>query len=142
MWQMRVLACSAVCFDRPSSQNEHVSGNRRSMMCQFQYQIDHCEIAMDTSMTSPLSARITNKGRNWFAQSVWLRRIALNSLRFYCSSAIEPHPLSEDLAQHPRERSLEYARRRPRNWGGVSTQSCEFFLGASHLRRANRQAHP
>ena len=58
------------------------------MTCQFQYQINHCEIAMDTSMTSPLSARITNKSGNWFAQSAWLRPIALNSLRFYGSLTI------------------------------------------------------
>jgi hypothetical protein len=26
-------------------------------------------------MASPLSAKITNKSRNWFAQFAWLRRI-------------------------------------------------------------------
>jgi hypothetical protein len=130
MWQVRVRACSGVCFDRPSSQNEQVSGNKRSMMRQFQYHIGHCEIAMDTSMTSPLSTRITNKGRHWFAQSTWLWRFALNSLNFYCSPA---HFLLEDLVQDPRGRSLEYARYRPRNWGGSAGSLAEFFSRRTSL---------
>jgi len=114
---VRVRACSAVCFDRPSSQNEHVSGNRRSIMCQFQYQIGHCEIAMDTSMTNPLSARITNKGRNWFARTPWLRRISLNSLKFSCSPAVGGHTFYWKISPNILlSAAWEYPRRRARNW--------------------------
>jgi hypothetical protein len=112
-------------------------------MCQFQYQIGHCEIAMDTSMTNPLSATITNKGRNWFARTPWLPRIALNSLIFSCSPAIGgPHFLLQDLAQRPPERSLEYPRRRARNWAGDQHAVLRIFpqartVGASFDDRSN-----
>ena len=86
-------------------------------MCQFQYQIGHCEIAMDTSMTNPLSARITNKGRNWFARTPWLRRISLNSLRFSCSPAVGGHTFYWKISPNILlSAAWEYPRRRARNW--------------------------
>jgi hypothetical protein len=128
MWQVRVRAYSGVCFDRPSSQNKQVSGNKRSMMRQFQYHIGHCEIAMDTSMTSPLSTRITNKGRHWFAQSTWLWRFALNSLSFYCSPA-------HFLLERPRSSRAELGIRTlpATKLGRVRRQSCGFFSRRTSL---------
>jgi len=115
-------------------------------MCQFQYQIGHCEIAMDTSMTNPLSARITNKGRNWFARTPWLRRISLNSLRFSCSPAVgAPHFLFEDLAQHPPERSLGIPTSPGTKLGGGSTRGLANpqarTVGASFDDRSNSRPH-
>ena len=110
------------------------------MMCQFQYQIGHCEIAMDTSMTSPLSARITNKGRNWFAQSAGLQRPALNSLRFSCLPAIGNPTF---YAQHPHGRS---STPHGREIEGGSTAGLAIFASASKVvasfdARSNSRPH-